>query len=73
MSWALMLGARGIQPYHPIVRFVHSVTDPILAPFRMIVPPSRLNGLDISPILAYFCIWIIQGFITQLTFNAMMH
>ncbi len=73
ISWAMMFGARGLSPYHPIVRFVHNITDPVLAPFRMIVPPSRLNGLDISPMLAYFCIWFLQGFITQLTQQAMVH
>lgn len=73
ISWAMMFGARGVNHYHPIVRFVHSITEPVLAPFRMILPPSRLNGLDISPIFAYICIWILQGLISQLMQNAMLH
>ena len=73
ISWAMMFGARGLNYSHPIIRFVHSITDPVLAPFRMILPPSRLNGLDISPILAYICIWLLQGFISQMVQNAMFH
>jgi YggT family protein len=51
-SWAWMLGVKGAAPYAPWVRTLRSVTDPVLAPIRRIIPPRNLQGLDISPILA---------------------
>lgn len=47
-----------IDPGHPIVRFVHGVTEPILAPFRAILPATRI-GLDFSPMLAIFVVDLI--------------
>ena len=66
ISWAIVLGARGVSPYHPWVRTLNRITDPVLNPFRMLVPPSKLNGLDISPFLAYLAIQLIQSLFYQL-------
>lgn len=44
-----------IDPGHPIVRFIHNATEPILAPFRAILPSTRM-GIDFSPMLAILCI-----------------
>ncbi|ANO50349.1 YggT family protein [Woeseia oceani] len=38
------------QTYHPVVAMVNSMAEPILRPFRRMLPP--LGGLDISPIFA---------------------
>ena len=42
-----------------VMRFLMSVTDPILLPLRRIVPP--LGMFDISPIVAFLLIWLFQG------------
>ena len=47
-----------IQPDHPIVRFIYTLTEPILAPFRAILPTTRI-GIDFSPMLAFFVIDIV--------------
>lgn len=61
LSWAMMLGARGISPYHPWVRTLRRITNPVLEPFRRLVPPYKLQGIDISPILAILVISIVQN------------
>ncbi len=38
------------QTYHPIVAMISSLAEPVLRPFRKIIP--SLGGLDISPIFA---------------------
>lgn len=43
---------------HPIVRFLYTATEPILAPFRAILPTTRI-GIDFSPMLALFVIDIV--------------
>ena len=41
----------GLNPYHPVVRLIRAIADPILAPFRGLLP-SFGGMLDISPVLA---------------------
>jgi len=65
ISWAMMLGARGISPYHPWVRTLRKITNPVLEPFRRLVPPYKLHGVDISPILAILAIQILMDFLVK--------
>lgn len=48
------------NPYHPIVEFLHKVTDPILRPFQDIVPPHKLGGIDLSPLFAFIALGLIK-------------
>lgn len=54
-----------IDPGHPIVRFIHTVTEPILAPFRAILPTTRL-GIDFSPMLALLVIDVVFRILVSL-------
>jgi len=48
------------NPYNPIVRFLRQITEPVLRPVRQLVPPEKLGGLDISPIIVIVIIrWIV--------------
>lgn len=47
-----------VDPSHPLVRFIHNATEPLLAPFRAVLPATRI-GLDFSPILALFVIDLV--------------
>ncbi len=47
-----------IDPYHPVSMFLFRVTEPILAPFRRIIPP--IGMIDISPIVAIIVLGIVQ-------------
>jgi YggT family protein len=51
--------------YHTIVRFIAFCTDPYLNIFRKILPP--LGGvLDISPLLAFFALRLLEMVILRL-------
>jgi YggT family protein len=52
------------DPYNPIVQFLYKVTEPLLAPFRKLVP-SYAIGLDISPIFALIFVWFLRLFIVR--------
>ena len=39
------------NPYNPVVKFLRRVTEPVLQPVRGLVPPEKLGGLDISPLI----------------------
>lgn len=47
-----------IDPYNPIVRFINEMTEPMLAPFRRIVPP--VGGVDFSPLLLFVVLELIE-------------
>lgn len=52
------------DPYNPIVRFLVSATEPVLRPVRRLVPPRKLGGIDLSPLIVIALIWLIrQGLI----------
>ena len=40
--------------------FLEKVTEPIMAPFRRLIPPSKTGGLDLSPILAIVALQIVE-------------
>ena len=48
LSWLPMAGIR-IDPYNPIIRFLHTITDPILDPLRRF---TTVGMMDLSPIVA---------------------
>ena len=48
------------NPGNPLVQALVAVTEPVLKPLRSLVPPARLGGLDVSPILAIILIQIVR-------------
>ena len=44
--------------YNPAVILLHQLTEPVMAPFRQIIPP--LGGLDLSPIFVFLVIKVVQ-------------
>ena len=50
------------DPYNPIVRFIHQVTEPIMAPIRRRIP-IRGMGIDFSPIIILLVIVFLQNFL----------
>ncbi len=52
------------DPGHPAIRFVYDVTEPIMAPFRKIVPMA--GPIDISPILALFAVQILGSILAAI-------
>ena len=52
------------DPYNSIVRFLYAVTEPILAPFRRLVPIYNI-GIDFSPLFALLLIWFLRLFLIK--------
>ena len=55
----LLTWFQGMDWANQIAGFLSPITDPYLNIFRSFIPP--IGGLDLSPILAIFCIQIISG------------
>ena len=52
------------NPYNPIIKFIYDVTEPIMAPFRRLLPMGYL--IDFSPILSVFALGLLNKLLVQL-------
>jgi len=52
------------DPYNPIVRFLHAITEPVFRPIRRLIG-YRLGPIDISPIIVIIAIIFIQSFLLR--------
>jgi YggT family protein len=52
LSWV----AQGSR--HPAIQLLHQVTEPVMAPFRKLLP--AMGGMDFSPIIVFVLINVIQ-------------
>ncbi|GAC1320126.1 MAG: YggT family protein [Chloroflexota bacterium] len=48
-----------VDQSNPIVRIVWEITEPVLAPFRRVIP--RIGMFDLSPLAA----WLVISFLAQ--------
>jgi YggT family protein len=54
------------DPRNPIVQILYRMTEPILRPFRRILPPQRTGGIDFSPIFVILIIEFLKVFVPSL-------
>ncbi len=47
------------DPYNPVVRFLHSSTDPMLTPLRRYIPPIG-GSVDITPIVLLLLLYFLR-------------
>ena len=47
--------------YHPIMKIIYDITEPILEPFRNMINP--IGGVDLSPIIVFFLLRLVQGYV----------
>jgi YggT family protein len=59
------------DPYNPIVRVIHSVTEPVLHPIRMKLPVN-FGGLDLSPIVVFLGIMFLRTFVVPSLYDLSM-
>lgn len=52
------------DPYNPIVRFLHSVTEPVFRPIRRVIG-YRLGPIDISPLIVILAIIFTRKFLVS--------
>jgi YggT family protein len=52
------------DPYNPIVRFIHNITEPVLSQVRKRLPVN-FGGIDFSPILVLLAVIFLQQFVVQ--------
>ncbi len=60
LSWVAM------GSYNPTIVLVNQLAEPVLAPFRKLLPP--IGGLDLSPILVFLAINVVRIVLRYLAF-----
>ena len=62
-SWLIIIRALlswvSPDPYNPLVQFIERSTEPVLAPFRRLIPSYKV-GIDLSPLLALAAIYFLR-------------
>jgi YggT family protein len=48
------------DPYNPIVQFLTRITEPVLRPIRKLMPPWKMGGLDLSPLVAILALIFLE-------------
>ncbi|MEE8128748.1 MAG: YggT family protein [Vicinamibacterales bacterium] len=48
-----------LPPTHPVATFLGTMTEPLLAPIRRVLPP--MGGLDFSPLVLLFGLQFLRG------------
>jgi YggT family protein len=62
--YSLAFVARALLPwfrvsyYHPVMRFLIQITEPLLGPLRRFIPP--VGGLDFTPMVALLLLWFVE-------------
>ena len=72
LNWLIIIRALlswvSPDPFNPIVSFINTVTEPLLAPFRRIIPSYKI-GIDLSPIFALLFLWFLKLFVVNTLFG----
>ena len=67
-AYYIILAVRALLPWvdqnksNPLARPVYFMTDWLLAPVRAALPPQKI-GLDVSPFIMIFLLWLLQRLI----------
>ena len=65
MSWVAQGGS------NPAARLLFQITEPVMAPFRKLVPP--MGGLDLSPIFVFLIINVLEVLLRHMAASAGLH
>jgi YggT family protein len=65
LSWINVNPYGGPRLDHPLVQILYRITDPVLEPFRRLIPPIG-GAIDISPIIVLILIEILRTILVRL-------
>ncbi len=66
MSWI----APRANWYEQPLKLLYNVTEPIMAPFRALIPP--IGGIDFSPMLLFFLLGLLQRVLMSMAYHSVL-
>ena len=49
-----------VPTLYPVTVVLHRLTEPVLRPLRKIIPPSKVGGIDITPIIVILILMFVN-------------
>ena len=68
--YSVAIIARALLPwfrvsyYHPVMRFLVQITEPLLGPLRRYIRP--VGGIDFTPVVALLLLWFVEQLLQAL-------
>ena len=59
-----------VSPDNRFVQILHQVTEPVLAPFRRLIPPVGM--MDITPIVALLVLQVVQRIVVTMLYQLLV-
>ncbi len=69
ISWLIafeVLNVKNPQAQN-LIKLLNKLTEPVYKPLRKFIPP--IGGIDITPIIVIFAIFLLQNLIVRLMYN----
>jgi YggT family protein len=54
-----------VPSLYQVAVIIYRVTEPVLKPVRKYIPPYKMGGLDISPMIIILILWFIDIFVVR--------
>jgi YggT family protein len=54
-----------IPSLYQVAVILYRLTEPVLKPVRQFVPPHKMGGLDISPMIVILILWFVDMFVVR--------
>ncbi len=54
-----------VPSLYPLKLILFRLTEPVLRPFRRLVPPYKLGGVDISPLIVILLLFFVDSFLIK--------
>ena len=54
-----------VPSLYPVTVVLQNLTEPVMRPFRKLVPPKALGGIDITPIIVILVILFVDSFLVK--------
>lgn len=54
-----------VDPYHPVVRILRKVTEPVFYRIRRLLPFTYVHGIDFSPVVVLIVIQFLEFALVQ--------
>lgn len=61
-----MLPLFGVRYAHPVMRFLYTITEPLLAPIRRRLP--YMGPVDFSPLVLILLLWLVEQILVWVLF-----
>lgn len=57
-----------VESYHPVIKFIYNMTEPLMAPIRNLLPTERI-GIDFSPLIILLGLELVKNALVNLLYS----